>query len=177
MNPWLALVAYLAVGAGLASFVYLRQRRLFSAAVTLPLWPLWMPFAFARDEEPVPTHPLERRIFRALGAIRLSAGESAFESIIDISTIDAIRARAQKACAALLALDAGLERLRAEGRNFESVSARRDQLHRSLVSLADLAERLELEIALGSAGSPHDVDALCRELSCVLEAGAETASV
>ena len=177
MSLALALGVYLCVGAVLASFVYVRQGHLLSAAVTLPLWPLWMPFAFARDEAPIPAHPLEPRIFRALDAIRKNARETPLSTLVDVAAIDAIRARARRACAALAALDAGLERLGAEGRDIESLRARRDRLLRGLVSLADLAERLELEIALGSAGSPHDVDALGRELACVLEAGAESASL
>lgn len=168
-----ALAIYFGVGAVLAGFVYARQRRVLSAAVTFPLWPLWMPFAFVRDEEQVPKHPLEVRILRSLDAIRDSALEGPLAALVDLGMIEAIRARARRACVALAVLDAGLERLEAEGREHASLRSRRDRLHASLVALADLAERLELEIALGSAGSSHDVDALCRELASVLEAGAE----
>lgn len=177
MSLALAGALYLGVGAVLAGLVYVRQGQLLSAAITLPLWPLWMPFAFGRDDTSAPTHPLEARIFRALDAVRRSAGEGPLASLIDSAALDAIRERARRACVALAALDAGLERLSAEGRELDSVRERRDRLQQALLSLADLAERLELEIALGSAGSPHDVDALCRELASVLEAGAESAAL
>ncbi len=115
----LALI-YTVVGAGCAAVVYRRaqgspRRRLASAALALPLWPIWAPIALLPDTVPGTRASRQRardraaRIEAELGQAVSAASDSPFEVLLPRRAADRIRGEVDEALRRIAELDAVLD--------------------------------------------------------------------
>lgn len=194
MNTSVLLIAYLAVGT-VGAAVFLRTKRArtggiyASAALMVPLWPLWVPFAFATHEarsESSSSSLGTNRFDQALDeAVRLAAGtplESFFSRHVAARVQGAVSRAIQRSEAlAALARRGGADQatalrrvkeLEAQGAGPRVVATARLQL--------DTAQRLASVVARDEqalAELAELLDALCMHLALARHAGSGTEGV
>jgi hypothetical protein len=196
------VVIHLAIGIACAIWIYRRSpppaaRALASAAVAVPLWPLWAPFALDGSGTPVALHPLAERVERALDhAERAALGGSA-RALLSREVVARLRREVRQIGARLCELDRHLasdgfdltvsERTlgelegarqasaRAHHESVRRLHARRAADAAGLAELADLVQALRAELLLERQGAASQgVADLVREVSARLEALTET---
>ncbi|MBX3275988.1 MAG: hypothetical protein KF729_37395 [Sandaracinaceae bacterium] len=193
------IVLYAIVGAGCAAVVYRRARgstakRLGSAAIALPLWPIWGPIALLPDAAPR-SRATDRaeRIEAELAQAVAAAERSPFEVLLPKAAADRIRAEVREALSRTAELDAvleqpGFDRREAEARvvglsaggaskralrtavlhrdNVLRIEALRDKNVRALEELGELvgALRSQLVLARYAGSSPEGVGSIVTEM-------------
>jgi hypothetical protein len=198
------LVVYLAIGVACAIWIYRKSpppaaRALASAAVAVPLWPLWAPFALERSVDATPLHPLAERVERALEDAERAALGSSASALLSPAVVTRLRRELRRIGARLSELDGLLtldgfdldasERRLGElaGDRQASARAHHESLRRlhqqraadvsGLGELADLVLALRAELLLERQGAASEgVADLVREVSARLEALTDPAS-
>jgi hypothetical protein len=195
-------VVYLAIGVAIAIAIYRRSpppitRALASAAVAVPLWPLWAPFAFEPSRARDAAHPLAARVASALASAEIAALGSGAGALLSRAEVARLAREVQRIGARLAELDrllategfdlaASERRLAAlEGARRASAEAHHARLVRlharraadaaGLAELVDLVHALRAELLLEAEGaSGSGVADLVQEVSARLEALTET---
>lgn len=192
-------ILYAVVGAGCAAVVYRRTRgptarRLGSAAIALPLWPIWAPIALIPDAAPR-SRATDRadRIEAELAQAVQAAESSPFEVLLPHESAERIRSEVRDALERIAELDAVLEqpgfdrrdaeervrRLSAAGAskralktavlhrdNVLRIEALRDRHVRALEELGELvgALRSQLVLARYAGSAPEGVGGIVSEM-------------
>ena len=192
-------VLYLVVGAGCAAVVYRRtkgdpRRRLASAAVALPLWPVWAPIALIPDAPPrIPATGRAERIEEELAQAVRAAADSPFEILLTEKAAGRIREEIARAVGRIAELDEvlaqpGFDLAAADQRvdqlvganasrralktavlhrdNVARIRAVRDRHERALDELGELvgALRSQLVLARYAGSSPEGVGGIVSEM-------------
>lgn len=123
------VVMYLLVGAGCAAVVYRRTRKLGSAAIAFPLWPIWAPVALIPDAPPR-SRATDRaaRIEAEVAEAALAAHGSPFEVLFPREAADRIRSEVANALHRIAELDGVLQQ---PAFDFDAAEARVRELTRT----------------------------------------------
>lgn len=192
-------LAYAVVGVAAALGLYRHERRLGSALLCVPLWPLWLPVALSADADEA-SGPLGERVRAAKEALRETSAACAEAGLGALFTADAARALAaglDRTLEKILRMDrllaapafdatrarARLARLEAEGAGRAADLARAQAEHAERLGDARARQALALEellelvgslrtqvLLVGVAGGGADADALSEEIRCRIEA-------
>ncbi|MCB9592957.1 MAG: hypothetical protein H6719_09520 [Sandaracinaceae bacterium] len=190
---------YTIVGAGCAAVVYRKsrgpvRRRLGSAAIALPLWPIWAPIALIPDAAPR-SRATDRaaRIETELAQAVTAASDSPFEVLLSQEAAERIRTEVRDALQRIAELDEvleqpGFDRREAEERvarlsdtgaskralrtavlhrdNVLRIEALRDKHVRALEELGELvgALRSQLVLARYAGSAPEGVGGIVSEM-------------
>jgi hypothetical protein len=195
MGHWSLVAIYLAIGIALGGVVYARANRrdartAASAATTVVLWPLWVPFAWTPPATSPRDGPLAARIGVALDeARRTAAGTGAARALRD-DTARLMR-RVQAAERRLVELDARVASMKADRverppssaeaslreqirtTSLAQLEALRDREHKALLELAELCELLLAQLVVARFGGADRVEELRDELWARVQALSE----
>jgi hypothetical protein len=174
------LVVYVIVGLACAAVILRRDplatgRTLASAALALPLWPLWAPFAFASDPRASPDDEgslgrIRVALAEATDAVRGTSLETAFTSgdaAAILADAEAIAARG----AATRRVHAEVERASAPAHRLAAMIERDEQrLAELAAALASLRTELLVARAVAERGDDQDGRATLARVSALLTA-------
>lgn len=127
------LIVYLAIGIGCALWIYKRApppaaRALVSAAVAVPLWPLWAPFALDSRSRAGASHPLSLPVERALHAVEAARIGTSAAALLSPEVTARLRREVARIAERLGELD---RLLASEGFDLESSARRLEALERA----------------------------------------------
>ena len=179
------VIAYLVVGLACAVFIYRRSpppavRALASAAVAVPLWPLWAPFALESGRA---AHPLVAAVERAIAEAESTAGvprdlvlrlrselARVSERLLELDRLLGTEAFDLES-AARRAAETGLASARAHHESVRRLGDQRARDATRLAELSDLIAALRARLVLsGSEGAGDLVDELWTHLDALDEA-------